>query len=70
MTADSRAKKCNGKTVRVSTKNVGGNFAVIGIVTYRNRRLYETRMFPYGFNAAAYTAAEAWAIREGGVIAQ
>ena len=48
--------------VRIKVFHVGQCF-VVGAKVFsvsNRRRVYETRMFPYGFDAQAYRAAELW----------
>jgi hypothetical protein len=53
--------------VRIKVFHVGQCFAVGAKVfaVSNRRRVHETRMFPYGFDAQAYRAAELW-VREKG----
>lgn len=57
---------CASKKVKITTYTVGQHFGTAGrVIDLRTRRtLHTTRVFPYGFNASAYSAAESYARSE------
>ena len=59
------------KIVRISTENVGTNFACVAIIKARNGRIiWTSQPFPNGFGVVARKAAEAKCEEMGWVVAK
>ena len=56
--------------VTIKTRNVGQSFGCVGVVRYASssKKVHETDVRPFGFEAAAYSAAKAWAEGKGYVV--
>lgn len=52
-------------TVKISVRNVGINFGVVGVVKRGRKVLATTPVYPRGFQASAIEGAESLAIRNG-----
>lgn len=56
--------------VTITTRTVGQNFGCSGVVRYASngRKVHETDVRPFGFDANAYEAAKSWAEGKGYVV--